>query len=359
MARYQEVQKLLRAEPRTWLVTGVAGFIGSHLLEALLQLGQRVVGLDSFVTGSQRNLADVAARVGPTSYAHFRLLQGDIRDPKVCADAMQGVELVLHEAALASVPRSMADPASTLASNVGGFANVLLAAHAAGVERVVYASSSSVYGDDASDMKVELKLGRPLSPYATSKLVNEIYADTFRRTHGIDSVGLRYFNVFGPRQDPHGAYAAVIPRWTEQLLAGEPCVVFGDGSASRDFCFTENVVQANLLAACTPGAGGDVFNIGYGMRTTLLDLFSAIRQRAAEVRPAAARSTLQHEPPRPGDVQHSLADIGHARRVLEYRPTHSLLRGLDQTIPSYAKRLLNSTAATEMPNAVRSEQESP
>ena len=359
MTRYQAVQEQLRSEPKTWLVTGVAGFIGSHLLEALLHLKQSVVGLDSFVTGSRRNLADVAARVGQTSYANFRLLEGDIRDPNACAEAMQGIDLVLHEAALASVPRSMADPSSTLASNVSGFANVLLAAHAAGVERVVYASSSSVYGDDTSDMKVEPKLGRPLSPYATSKLVNEIYADTFRRTHGIDSVGLRYFNVFGPRQDPHGAYAAVIPRWTEQLLAGEPCVVFGDGSASRDFCFTDNVVQANLLAACTPEAAGGVFNIGFGKRTTLTELFSAIRQRAAELRPAAAHSTLRHEAPRAGDIPHSLADIEHARQALEYRPAYDLARGLDQTVPWYAKRASHSPAASGTTNATRAEQESP
>jgi len=252
----------------------------------------------------------------------------------------------------------MADPASTLANNVGGFANVLLAAHAAGVERVVYASSSSVYGDDTSDVKRESRLGRPLSPYATSKLVDEIYADTFRRTHGMDSVGLRYFNVFGPRQDPHGAYAAVIPRWTEQLLSGAPCVVFGDGSASRDFCFAENVVQANILAACVPEATGGVFNIACGMRTTLLDLFSAIRQRVADLRPAAAQSSLRLESPRPGDVPHSLADIELARQVLEYRPAYNLARGLDQTVPWYARRAAPSRPGADMSNAFRRERPS-
>ncbi|HWZ91967.1 MAG TPA: SDR family oxidoreductase [Polyangiaceae bacterium] len=359
MAQYGEVQELLRARPRTWLVTGVAGFIGSHLLEALLRLNQRVVGLDNFATGSKRNLEEVSARVGPAAFANFRFSEGDIRDPRACAAAMTGVELVLHEAALASVPRSMADPASTHASNVDGFVNVLLAAHAAGVRRVVYASSSSVYGDDESDIKVEHRRGRPLSPYATSKLVNEIYADTLHRTHGIESVGLRYFNVFGPRQDPNGAYAAVIPRWTQQLVSGQPCVVFGDGSASRDFCFVENVVQANLLAAHVPGIAGEVFNIAFGMRTTLLELFSAIVQRVVAIRPAAVGSAPELQAPRPGDIPHSLASIEHARQVLGYRPAYDLARGLDQTVPWYGKQVPASAVVAGTPNAVLLAQETP
>jgi UDP-N-acetylglucosamine 4-epimerase len=359
MTQYEEVQELLRARPRTWLVTGVAGFIGSHLLEALLGLNQRVVGLDNFATGSKRNLEEVSARVGSAAFANFRFLEGDIRDPRACAAAMTGVELVLHEAALASVPRSMADPASTHASNVDGFVNVLLAANAAGVQRVVYASSSSVYGDDESDIKVEHRRGRPLSPYATSKLVNEIYADTLHRTHGIESVGLRYFNVFGPRQDPNGAYAAVIPRWTQQLVSGQPCVVFGDGSASRDFCFVENVVQANVLAALVPGIAGEVFNIAFGMRTTLLELFSAIRQRVVALRPAAVGSAPELQAPRPGDIPHSLASIEHARQVLGYRPAYDLARGLDQTVPWYGKQVPTSAVVAGTPNAVLSAQETP
>ncbi|HEX3776836.1 MAG TPA: SDR family oxidoreductase [Polyangiaceae bacterium] len=343
MTHYEEVQAELKAKPRTWLVTGVAGFIGSHLLEKLLILRQRVVGLDNFATGQRKNLTDVAARVGEEAFANFRFLEGDIRDPAACAAALRGVELVLHQAALASVPRSMADPASTHSANVDGFVNVLLAARSAGVQRVVYASSSSVYGDDTSDVKVETRTGRTLSPYATSKLVNEIYADTFRRTHGIDSAGLRYFNVFGPRQDPNGAYAAVIPRWTEQLVKGAPCVVFGDGSASRDFCFVDNVVQANLLAACTAEASGSVFNVAFGARTTLLELFSAIRERVALIRPAAAEAKLHFDPPRPGDIPHSLADIGRARDVLGYRPAFDLARGLDQTVPWYGRQARPST----------------
>jgi UDP-N-acetylglucosamine/UDP-N-acetylgalactosamine 4-epimerase len=340
MTRYEEIQKLLQEHPRTWLVTGVAGFIGSQLLEKLLRLNQRVVGLDNFATGSKRNLSNVAARVGRDAFTHFTFIEGDIRDQRACAAATVGVELVLHQAALASVPRSMADPANTHSTNVDGFVNVLLAARTAGVERVVYASSSSVYGDDTADLKVEGQIGRPLSPYATSKLVNEIYADTFRRTHGIGSVGLRYFNVFGPRQDPHGAYAAVIPRWIELLASGKPCLVFGDGSASRDFCFVDNVVQANLLAACVAEVerAASVFNIAYGARTTLLELFGAIRERVTTIRPQAADRALQVEAPRLGDIPHSLADISLARDVLGYRPDYDLQRGLDQTVPWYAKR---------------------
>jgi UDP-N-acetylglucosamine 4-epimerase len=255
----------------------------------------------------------------------------------------------------------MADPLSTHTSNVDGFVNVLLAARTAGVRRVVYASSSSVYGDDTSDFKTERQIGRPLSPYATSKLMNEIYADTLRRTHGVQSVGLRYFNVFGPRQDPHGAYAAVIPRWTEQLAAGKPCLVFGDGSASRDFCYVDNVVQANLLAACVPEAvsADGVFNIAYGVRTTLLELYAAIRQRVASIRSNVADKKLQVEPLRPGDIPHSLANIQLAQDILGYRPDYDLARGLDQTIPWYAKRPSRPSLLPGTAYATHSEQEAP
>ncbi|HEX7671616.1 MAG TPA: NAD-dependent epimerase/dehydratase family protein, partial [Polyangiaceae bacterium] len=254
MTAYDEVRARLQGEPKCFLVTGAAGFIGSHLTETLLRLGQRVVGLDNFATGSRDNLSETLSGVSADERSRFRFVEGDVRDPAACADAVRGVGFVLHQAALASVPRSMKDPLSTHAVNVDGFVNMLLAAHAAGVERFVYASSSSVYGDEEAQPKTEARIGAPLSPYAATKLIDEIYAGTFRRTHGVESVGLRYFNVFGPRQDPAGPYAAVIPRWVEGLLRGEPCVVFGDGSASRDFCFIDNVVQANLLAACLPGA---------------------------------------------------------------------------------------------------------
>jgi UDP-N-acetylglucosamine 4-epimerase len=340
MSSLDTLHARLRAEPRRWLVTGVAGFIGSHLLENLLELGQHVVGLDNFQTGSRDNLNDVLGRVGPDAAKRFLFIEGDIRKPADCEQAMQGVELVLHEAALGSVPRSMADPAATHATNVDGFVNVLLAAGKAGVKRVVYASSSSVYGDSRSSPKLESELGRPLSPYATSKLVNEIYADTYRRTHGIDSVGLRYFNVFGPRQDPNGPYAAVIPRWAQSLFAGEPSIVYGDGSNSRDFCFVKNVVAANLLAAC---AGEEalterVFNVACGARTTLLELFEGIQTRVAAVRPSARSSKLTHEPPRRGDIPHSLADIGRAQSCFGYEVLYDVARGLDETIVWYAGR---------------------
>jgi UDP-N-acetylglucosamine 4-epimerase len=342
MVRYEELEQELRGgTPKRWLVTGVAGFIGSHLLETLLRLNQDVVGLDNFATGSSRNLADVAGRIGPAAFSHFRLVEGDIRDFSVCTKAAQNVEVVLHQAALGSVPRSMADPLATHTANVDGFVNVVLAAQSAGVRRVVYASSSSVYGDDPSDPKLEDQLGQPLSPYAATKRVDEIYADTLQRTHGIESVGLRYFNVFGPRQDPLGAYAAVIPRWTEQLLTGEACVAFGDGSSSRDFCYVDNVVQANLLAAAAPtrDIAASVFNVACGARTSLLELYSAIRERVTKLRPSAASQKLRHASARPGDVPHSLASIERARACLGYRPAYDLARGLDQTVHWYAGRL--------------------
>jgi UDP-N-acetylglucosamine 4-epimerase len=337
MTRYLEVQQTCWNAPKRWLVTGCAGFIGSHLTEALLRLKQDVVGLDNFATGYQKNLDDVAARVGAEAFSRFRFLEGDIRDPSTCATATQGVELVLHQAALGSVPRSMEDPQSSHTSNVDGFVNVLLAAHAAGVKRVVYASSSAVYGDEAAQPKVEERIGRPLSPYATTKLVDEIYADTLRRTHGIESVGLRYFNVFGPRQDPNGAYAAVIPRWTQRIISGAPCVVFGDGSSSRDFCYVENVVQANLLAALAPkeGVALGVFNIACGASTSLLELFASIRNLVGRVRPAALDAQLHNEPLRPGDIPHSLASVDRARGLLGYAPTHDVARGLAETVSWY------------------------
>ena len=339
MTPFDATCALLRAEPRRWLVTGVAGFIGSHLLEALLELDQEVVGLDNFATGSRANLNDVLARVGPDRAERFQFIEGDIRERTDCDEAMQGVRIVLHQAALGSVPRSMADPDSTHRTNVDGFVNVLLAAGAARVDRLVFASSSSVYGDDRSSPKLESQLGRPLSPYATSKLVDEIYADTLHRTHGIDSVGLRYFNVFGPRQDPNGPYAAVIPRWAQQLLAEKPCIVYGDGSTSRDFCFVRNVVQANLLAAlAAPEAiTPRIFNVACGERTTLLELYTGIQRRVAEQKPAARGLKLQHEPNRPGDIAHSLADIGRARSCLGYEPLYDISRGLDETIAWYAR----------------------
>jgi UDP-N-acetylglucosamine 4-epimerase len=353
MSRYDEVKDLLRGAPRRWLVTGVAGFIGSHLLETLLSLDQEVVGLDNFATGSRDNLSDVTGRVGPGRAARFEFVEVDVRDPVVCRRAMEGVDAVLHQAALGSVPRSMKDPRATHGANVDGFLNVLLTAHEAKVRRFVYASSSSVYGDDPSDPKVEDAIGRPLSPYAASKRIDEVYATTFTRSHGIESVGLRYFNVFGPRQDPNGPYAAVIPRWIEKLLTAEPCVIFGDGSTSRDFSFVENVVQANLLAATAPSPHVEpgVFNVACGARTSLLELYSAIRRQVCVYVPAAADRTPRFEAWRPGDILHSRASIDRARGHLGYLPSHDLARGLAETVRWYVERSTRRAARPGTPDA--------
>jgi UDP-N-acetylglucosamine 4-epimerase len=348
MSRFAEIREHLRAEPRRFVVTGAAGFIGSHLTEKLLRLGQSVVGLDNFATGTHDNLSEALSALSTDERARFRFIEGDIRAPGTCAEAVKGAHIVLHQAALASVPRSMTDPLSTHSTNVDGFVKMLLAAHAAGVRRVVYASSSSVYGDEAAQPQTEARIGRPLSPYAATKLIDEVYAGTFQRTHGIRSVGLRYFNVFGPRQDPAGPYAAVIPRWVENVLKGEPCIVFGDGSASRDFCFIDNVVQANLLAACTQEAmKHEVFNIACGARTTLLELFAAIRAGVLRYKPSAEGAALRRASSRPGDIPHSFASIERARKVLGYEPSHDVQRGVSETIAWFAPRVFRAFRADE------------
>jgi len=334
------IRSLFGPTPRRFLVTGAAGFIGSHLVETLLRCGQCVVGLDNFVSGTRSNLSEVLGAFAPGVLCRFRFVDGDIRDADACADAMLGVDVVLHQAALASVPRSIEDPESFHSVNVDGFRTVLAGAHAAGVERIVFASSSSVYGDDTSDEKTEERIGRPLSPYAATKRIDEVEAATFQRAHGMKIVGLRYFNVFGPRQNPAGPYAAVIPRWIENLLHGEPCVVFGDGSASRDFCFVDNVVQANFLAACLPTTAivHDVFNVACGEQTDLLELFDAIRGGIALYQPHVAAAALRFDPPRPGDIPHSLASIERARRTFGYEPSFDLWNGLSKTIAWYMLR---------------------
>jgi UDP-N-acetylglucosamine 4-epimerase len=326
----QEISKELRAAPGTWLVTGVAGFIGSHLLETLLQLGQQVVGLDNFCTGSKRNLEAVCLLVGPESWARFRFIEGDIRDPAVCRQSCEGVDWVLHQAALGSVPRSIEDPVGSHQSNVTGFLNVLLAARDARVKRVVYASSSAVYGDDPSLPKVENRVGRPLSPYAATKAMDEVYADVFARAYDVGSIGLRYFNVFGPRQDPNGAYAAVIPKWIAALLNKAPVFINGDGETSRDFCYIANVVQANLLAAITtnPDAVNQTFNIALGERTTLNQLFQILQTSLREKDPKLPEQKPIYRDFRAGDVRHSLADITKAQKLLGYQPTHRIEAGL-------------------------------
>ncbi len=322
---------------RSGLVTGAAGFIGSNLVERLLTDGHRVVGLDNFATGFQRNLDDVRERVGEAAWARFRFVRGDIRDLDACTDAVRGCDFVLHHAALGSVPRSIARPLDTFSTNVDGFVKVLDAARTAGVSRFVYASSSSVYGDHPDLPKVEERTGRPLSPYASSKAADEIVAQGFVAAYGMSVVGLRYFNVFGRRQDPDGAYAAVIPRWVKALISGEAVHINGDGQTSRDFCYIENAVQANLRAALAPAlpAGHHVLNIAVGQRTTLLALFEMLRALLQQRGVDCARAQPQMREFRPGDVRHSLASIDKARALLGYAPTHEVGQGLAETVDWY------------------------
>ncbi len=341
MHTYQDRQEQLRQHPATWLVTGVAGFIGSNLLETLLQLGQQVVGLDNFATGYQHNLDEVKTRVAPEVWQGFRFIQGDIRDPATCRDACSGVDYVLHEAALGSVPRSIEDPINTNENNISGFLNMLLAARDAQVKRFVYAASSSTYGDHPGLPKVEDQIGNPLSPYAVTKLVNELYASVFARAYGFKTIGLRYFNIFGQRQDPDGAYAAVIPKWFAGLLKQEPIFINGDGETSRDFCFIDNCVQANIMAATAGDPAADqVYNVAFGERTTLNELFTLIRERVAGSVPAAAAAEPVYRDFRAGDVRHSLADISKAAQLLGYGPQYSVRTGLDKATAWYIKRFL-------------------
>ncbi len=391
MTPYTQLQTTLQASPKTWLVTGVAGFIGSNLLEALLKLNQRVVGLDNFATGHQRNLDEVQSLVTPAQWQNFNFINGDIRNLADCHKAMSWplpvgaqppgrfpetlvaidpipVDYVLHQAALGSVPRSVEDPITSNATNITGFLNMLVAARDAKVKRFVYAASSSTYGDHPALPKVEDTIGKPLSPYAVTKYVNELYADVFEKTYGLQSMGLRYFNVFGPRQDPNGAYAAVIPKWIASMLKGEPIYINGDGETSRDFCYIANVVQANLLAATAviaskaqqpipssviasearqsmppnPGPESKIFNIALGDRTTLNQLFHLLRDNLSPlVIASAARQSIPIPDPiyrdfRAGDVRHSLADISKAQTQLGYAYTHRLGDGIAEALDWYA-----------------------
>jgi UDP-N-acetylglucosamine/UDP-N-acetylgalactosamine 4-epimerase len=342
MSAYDELQTELRAKPKTWLVTGVAGFIGSNLLEALLKLDQQVIGLDNLSTGKLKNLEEVKGLVSPAQWARFRFLEGDIGDLNRCQEACAATDFVLHQAALGSVPRSMTDPLGSHYSNVTGFLNMLIAARDAKVSRFVYASSSAVYGDDPGLPKVEERTGKPLSPYAATKAINEVYAQAFAQAYGLAAIGLRYFNVFGPRQDPEGAYAAVIPQWIAALLKRQPVYINGDGETSRDFCFVANVVQANLLAAATgnPGSANEAYNIALGQRTTLNQLFHLLQDALR-----AKDATLPEQKPiyrdfRPGDVRHSLADIGKAERLLGFAPTHTIRAGLDLAMDWYQRNVV-------------------
>lgn len=325
----------LAQNPKTWLITGCAGFIGSNLLETLLSHGQFVVGLDNFATGRQASLDEVHKLVGDAAWSRFQLIKGDIRDPQVCAEAVREVDYVLHQAALGSVPRSLNDPVTTNEVNVSGFVNMLVAARDAGVKNFVYAASSSTYGDHPALPKIEERIGKPLSPYAVTKLVNELYADVFSRSYGFNSVGLRYFNVFGKRQDPNGAYAAVIPKWVSAMIRGEEIVINGDGSTSRDFCYIDNVVQANILAATTGSENqNEVYNVAFGASTTLLALAAHLKAALNEHGIDCA-SDMVFKPFRRGDVLHSQADIRKAGERLGYQPQFSVERGIRQAIVWY------------------------
>jgi len=342
MKRYDQIKQHLNSHSHTWLVTGVAGFIGSNLLESLLRLNQKVVGLDNFATGYRHNLEQALADAGRLPEdADFRFIEGDICDPETCRLACSGVDFVLHQAALGSVPRSIEDPLRTNRANVDGFLNMLVAGRDAGVRRFVYAASSSTYGDHPDLPKVEDKIGAPLSPYAVTKVVNELYAGVFARSYGFKTIGLRYFNIFGKRQDPNGAYAAVIPKWVASLIAGEQVFINGDGETSRDFCYIDNTVQINLLAALTDSeeALDQVYNVALNDRTSLNDLFEMIQARLIERMPSLNSVRPRYRDFRPGDVRHSQADIGKAERLLGYRPSHRIDQGLDEAMDWYVKAL--------------------
>lgn len=336
MTTYEDVKKQLSENQYTWCITGVAGFIGSNLLESLLKLNQNVIGLDNFSTGHRKNLDEVKSNIPKDLWANFTLIQGDIRNIDDCKKATENVQYVLHQAALGSVPRSLNDPATTNEVNIGGHLNMLIAARDANVNGFVYAASSSTYGDHPALPKVEENIGNPLSPYAVTKYVNELYGSVFDKAYGFKSTGLRYFNVFGPRQDPNGAYAAVIPLWTAAIIAGETIYINGDGETSRDFCFVDNAVQANILAALAQGeAQGQIYNVACNARTTLNELkellYTALAQHDSGVSPAV----IEYRDFRAGDVRHSQADIGKASTLLGYEPTHPIKKGIEQAMSWY------------------------
>lgn len=340
MSRYDDLKKQLQKEPKVWLITGVAGFIGSNLLETLLLLNQKVVGLDNFATGHQRNLDEVQGLVSEEQWQRFDFIDGDIRNYQDCEKAVSKVDYVLHQAALGSVPRSIADPLTTNAANITGFLNMLQSAKEAEVESFTYAASSSTYGDHPALPKVEENIGNPLSPYAVTKYVNELYAGVYAKTYGFKTIGLRYFNVFGKRQDPDGAYAAVIPKWTAAMINGEGVFINGDGETSRDFCYIDNTVQMNILAAtASDDAKDEVYNVAVGGRTTLNDLFSAIKQSLIKnnvnvsVMPAFRDF-------RAGDVRHSQADISKAKTALGYVPEFEIKSGIGKAMPWYMNFLI-------------------
>jgi UDP-N-acetylglucosamine 4-epimerase len=347
MTHYEQLQVELLQNPKSWLVTGVAGFIGSNLLEALLKLNQRVIGLDNFTTGYQRNLDEVKSLVSRDQWRNFQFIHGDIRRMQDCKDACTGVEHVLHQAALGSVPRSLADPVATNETNIGGFLNMLMAARDAAVGSFTYAASSSTYGDHPGLPKVEDCIGRPLSPYAVTKYVNELYADVFSRCYGLNTVGLRYFNVFGRRQDPDGAYAAVIPKWTASMIKGEDVYINGDGSTSRDFCYVANAVQANILSACSKNSNAmnQVYNVAVGDRTSLNILFALLQNNLQRYGFASKPNPLYRDF-RKGDVRHSQAAITKAQDLLGYVPSHCLADGIADCLDWYVSLVIENQRVT-------------
>lgn len=338
MSQYQSVCEQLKQQPKIWLITGVAGFIGSNLLETLLKLDQKIIGLDNFATGHQHNLDEVQSLVTTEQWARFTFIQGDIRNLEDCQKACANVDYVLHQAALGSVPRSIADPITTNAANITGFLNMLVAARDAQVKSFTYAASSSTYGDHPALPKIEENIGNPLSPYAVTKYVNELYADVFARTYDFKCIGLRYFNVFGKRQDPNGAYAAVIPKWTAAMIQGDDVFINGDGETSRDFCFIENTVQANILAATTINeeAKNQVYNVAVGDRTTLNDLFNAIKSALKEQNVNYSKEPVYREF-RAGDVRHSQADITKIKTLLDYVPKYRIMQSVGLAMTWYVK----------------------
>ena len=339
MSKYDEVKKQLIQTPKTWLVTGVAGFIGSNLLETLLLLNQKVIGLDNFATGHQHNLDEVKTAVSLQQWDNFTFIKGDIRNFEDCEKALSTenltVDYILHQAALGSVPRSIADPILTNSANITGFVNMLTAAKNAKVSTFVYAASSSTYGDHPALPKVEENIGKPLSPYAVTKYVNELYADVFNKTYGLNTTGLRYFNVFGKRQDPDGAYAAVIPKWTAAMIENQDLFINGDGETSRDFCFVENAVQANILAATANEEGkNQVYNVALGDRTTLNELFSSLVTALKSNEVNYSKQAIYQEF-RAGDVRHSQADISKAKNLIGYQPEFRIQQGINKAMPWY------------------------
>ena len=345
MNAFEQLLERFKTEQKTWLVTGCAGFIGSNLTEFLLQHNQKVVGLDNFSTGHEHNIDDVLSHVGTEAAKNFSFIKGDISDLQICSKACEGIDIVLHQAALGSVPRSIADPIASNAANITGFLNMLTAAKDAGIKRFVYASSSSVYGDSEELPKVEERTGNLLSPYAVMKMSSELYASVFKRTYEMETVGLRYFNVFGRRQDPNGAYAAVIPKWIGSLLEGEDIFINGDGETSRDFTYIDNVIQMNLLAGTTDNteAFGEAFNVAVGGRDTLNELYALINKGLSTHIDSFSKKEPIYRDFRVGDIRHSNADISKAQNFLGYAPTHDIYQGMEEAIEWYIQHITGST----------------